>query len=70
MKQVANSFGRRFKLPKNAKLSKEYLRKCKKDQAKFKPLNKTKRQRTKKTGWWLKFTQRTHRKKQKRRACY
>ena len=70
MKQFKKSFGRLFRLPKNAKLSKEYLIKCKKDQEKFKPLNKTKRKRTKKTGWWFKFNKRTHRKKQRRRACY
>ena len=70
MKQFKKSFGRLFGLPKNAKLSKEYLIKCKKDQEKFIPLNKTKRKRTKKTGWWFKFNKRTHRKKQRRRACY
>lgn len=72
MKGFKKSFGRLFKLPKNAKLSKNnnYLKKCQKDQEKFKPLNKTKRKRTNKTGWWFKFNKRTHRKKQKCRACY
>ena len=70
MKQFAKSFGRLFKLPKNAKLSKEYLRKCKKEQKKYKPLNKTKQKKTKKTGLFFKLNKRTLRKKQKRRACY
>jgi hypothetical protein len=70
MKQFAKSFGRLVGLPKTAKLTKEYLRKCQKDQDKFKPLNKTKRKITKKTGWWFKFNKRTLRKKQKRNACY
>ena len=72
MGKFKKSFGWLFGLPKNAKLSKnnKYLKECQKDQEKFKPLNKTKRQRTKKTGLWFKFNIRTLRKKQLKPACY
>ena len=70
MGKFKKSFGRLFGLPKNGKLSKDYLRKCQKDQNKFKPVSKKKPTKTKRTGWWFKFNKRTLRKKQRRSACY
>tara|TARA_B100001142_G_C13899447_1_gene487306 strand:+ start:292 stop:513 length:222 start_codon:yes stop_codon:yes gene_type:complete len=67
------SFGRVFRLPNKTKLSKNYLKKCKKGQPKFKPNNNSKKnnsnKKTKK-GWWIKVNNRAKIKKQKKAQCY
>jgi hypothetical protein len=70
MVKFKKSFGRLFGLPKNGKLSKDYLRKCKKDQKKFKPVRKNTITKTKRIGWRFKINKRTSIKKQRRHACY